>query len=114
MNGGAGGGLAGSAASGGGGEVEGARVRDGGGGVLAFTEDALKGMAGEPNDVAAGVHIEGDGLGTHGEGEGIIAAGRKGEGDLAAVAAEMGGGAGRGGFKEVVGVVEEGCGEGVG
>lgn len=112
VDGGAGRGLAGGR-GGGGGEVEGARVGDGGGGVFAVAEDAVEGVAGEPNDVAAGVHVEGDGLGAQGEGEGIVGAGGEREGYAAAVVAEAGGGAGGGGFEEVRGGVEEGGGKGV-
>lgn len=112
MDGGAGGGLAGDGC--GGGEVERAGVGDGGGGVLAVAEDALEGVAGEPNEVASGVHVEGDCLRADGEGEGVIGAGGEGEGDATAVAAEARGGAGGGRLEEVVGGVEEVGGEGVG
>lgn len=82
----------------------------------------MEGVAGKPDEVAAGVHVERDGLGgigAEGEGESVVAAGGEREGDLAAVVGagvaaevvEAGGGAGGGGFEEVRGGVELGWGE---
>lgn len=70
---------------GGGGDVERGCVRDGGGIKLAFAEHAVEGVAGEPNDVASGVHVERDGLGAEGEGQAVVAAGVQRKGDLKAV-----------------------------
>lgn len=53
--------------------------------MLAFAENAFERGAGEPDEVAAGVHVEGDGLGrvgVEGEGEGVVAAGGERERDL--------------------------------
>jgi hypothetical protein len=82
---------------------------------FSFTENAFEGLAREPNDVASGVHVKGDLLGrvrADGEGEGVVAAGRKRQRDLA-VTVKARGGASGGGFEEVVGSVEMGFGEGV-
>lgn len=52
---------------------------------FAFAENAFEAGAGEPDEVAAGVHVEGDGLGRVGvesEGESVVATGGEGEGDL--------------------------------
>lgn len=76
-------------------------------------------MAGEPNDVASGVHVKGNSLGAQSKGKGIIAAGIKWKRDLAAVwlffvvAVETGGGVGGGGFEKVRSGVELGFGEGM-
>lgn len=108
---------------GGGGTVEGHDVGLG----QALTVDAVERSAREPDEVAAGVHGEGDGLGrvgVEGEVEGVVEGEAEGavvreqrEGDLAAAEAvveEAGGGAGGGGLEEVAGGVESGGGEGVG
>lgn len=42
------------------GEVERFVIGDGGGRIFAFAEDTGERGTGEPNDVAAGVHVEGD------------------------------------------------------
>lgn len=78
-------------------------------------------MAGEPNDVASGVHVKGNSLGAQSKGKGIIAAGIKWKRDLAAVwlwlffvvAVETGGRVGGGGFEKVRSGVELGFGKGV-
>ncbi|GFZ01161.1 eukaryotic aspartyl protease family protein [Actinidia rufa] len=47
-----------AAGRGGGGEVESGGIGDGFGVVFSVAEHALEGMAGEPDEVAAGVHVE--------------------------------------------------------
>lgn len=94
------------------------RWSSGSGGVIfAFTEYAFKRGAGEPDEVAACVHVKRDGLswvGAEREGESVVATGRERERDLAAVEVAMvvvtkpGGGTNRGRFQEVVGIVELG------
>ena len=114
VGGGAGGGLAGDGGRGG----KPGRRRGGGGVVLALAEDALEGGAREPHEVAAGVHVDRHGLRrvrADPEGQSVVAAGGKWEGDLP-VAAEAGGGTGGGGLEQVVDVsaVVLGLGEQVG
>ncbi|CAH9084458.1 unnamed protein product [Cuscuta epithymum] len=79
----------------GGAEVERARIPDGGGVVLSLAENTFKRVAGDPNNVTSGVHVQGDGLGTEGERQSVIASRSKREGNPAvAVMVEPGGGAG--------------------
>lgn len=80
---------------------------------FAITENTFKWRTGEPNEVAAGVHIERNFVGIRAEveSESVIAAGGEGEREVGMAAAmvvvvESGRGAGGGGFEEVVGVVE--------
>lgn len=77
---------------------------------FAFTKNTFKRGTGEPNEVAAGVHVEGNfvRLRAEVEGESVIAARGEGEREVAAVVStaavvESSGGAGGGGFEEVVG-----------
>lgn len=94
-------------------EVKRAGIGDGRVGILTFAEYAFKRVAGEPDDIAAGVHVEGNGLGSNRERQGVVASGREWQRHLSVVA-ETGGRAGGGGLDEEVGGVELCSGEGVG